>query len=342
MGVKKPVGEYSVDPLTSITAQLSALTMQVAALNKVSVADPAGVSVTIEESHPPEEAQYINPRGYGNYRGHPLPNTYHPGLRNHENISYANKKNVLNPPQRFNTNKGEGKASLEDVVSTFVNESGKRMSRTETRHDSMETHMYSLGAMMKSMETQIGKLTNALKENRGHFPSNTEVNPKEWCKAVELRSGKKLVVEKREVEHEKAKEAEDSVVEEKIVEEEKKESESKPMYKPHLPYPQRFKNKALDEKFSKFLDIFKKIHINIPFADALEQIPNYAKFIKVVMSKKGRLKENEVVKLTEECSAILQKKLPQKLKDPESFTFLCFIVGTRVNRALCDLRASIV
>ncbi|XP_073120168.1 uncharacterized protein [Henckelia pumila] len=72
------------------------------------------------------------------------------------------------------------------------------------------------------------------------------------------------------------------------------------MYKPQLPYPQRFKKKALDEQFSKFLDIFKKIHINIPFVDALEPMPNYVKFIKDVMSKKRILQDNEVVNLTEE------------------------------------------
>ena len=101
------------------------------------------------------------------------------------------------------------------------------------------------------------------------------------------------------------------------------------------------KKKKLDEQFAKFLEIFKKIHINIPFADALEQMPNYAKFIKDVMSKKRKLHEFETVKLTEECSAILQRKLPQKLKDPGSFTIPCVIGGSRINKALCDLGASI-
>ncbi|XP_073304094.1 uncharacterized protein [Primulina huaijiensis] len=69
-------------------------------------------------------------------------------------------------------------------------------------------------------------------------------------------------------------------------------------------------------------------------------MPNYAKFIKDVMSKKKKLQEFEIVKLTEECSAILQIKLPQKLKDSGSFTILCFIGGAHVNKALCDLRAN--
>ena len=53
-----------------------------------------------------------------------------------------------------------------------------------------------------------------------------------------------------------------------------------------IPFPQRFQKKKIDSQFAKFLEIFKKIHINILFADALEQMPNYAKFMKDVMSRK--------------------------------------------------------
>ncbi|XP_031105377.1 uncharacterized protein LOC116010213 [Ipomoea triloba] len=43
----------------------------------------------------------------------------------------------------------------------------------------------------------------------------------------------------------------------------------------------------------------------------------------------------------EECSAILHKNVPRKLKDPGSFTIPCNIGGTTFNRALADLGASI-
>ena len=45
--------------------------------------------------------------------------------------------------------------------------------------------------------------------------------------------------------------------------------------------------------------------MNIPFVDALEQMRNYAKFMKEVMAKKRKLKDYETVKLIEGCSAIL-------------------------------------
>ena len=70
-------------------------------------------------------------------------------------------------------------------------------------------------------------------------------------------------------------------------------------------------------------------------------MPNYNKCMKEVMSKKRRLEVYETVKLTEECSAILQKKLPQKMKDLGSFTILCTIRQSNFDRSLCDLGASI-
>lgn len=87
--------------------------------------------------------------------------------------------------------------------------------------------------------------------------------------------------------------------------------------------------------------MFKKLHINIPFADALAQMPSYAKFMKDILSNKRKLEDHETVMLTEECSAILQNKLPPKSKDPGSFTISCAIGDLSFGKALCDLGASI-
>ena len=89
---------------------------------------------------------------------------------------------------------------------------------------------------------------------------------------------------------------------------------------PPIPYPQRLEKHKMDKQFTKFMEVFKKLHINIPFANALEQMPSYVKFMKDILSQKRRLADLETVNLTEEYSGILQRKLPQKLKDPGSFT----------------------
>ncbi|XP_031271281.1 uncharacterized protein LOC116129694 [Pistacia vera] len=70
-------------------------------------------------------------------------------------------------------------------------------------------------------------------------------------------------------------------------------------------------------------------------------MPSYAKFLKEIPSNKRKLEEDETVMLTEECSAIIQKKLPPKLKDIWSFTIPCVIGDVQFDRVLCDLGASI-
>jgi len=70
-------------------------------------------------------------------------------------------------------------------------------------------------------------------------------------------------------------------------------------------------------------------------------MPKYAKFLKEILGKKRKLEEFATIKLNEECSAIILKKLPPKLKDPGSFTIPCTIGDFYFERPLCDLGASI-
>ena len=97
----------------------------------------------------------------------------------------------------------------------------------------------------------------------------------------------------------------------------------------------------MDKQFGKFIGIFKKLHINIPFAEALEQMSGYVKFMKDILSKKRKFGDYETVMQSEECSSIFQKKLPPKLKDLGSFTIPCAIGNAVFERALCDLGVSI-
>ena len=87
--------------------------------------------------------------------------------------------------------------------------------------------------------------------------------------------------------------------------------------------------------------MFKKIEINIPFAEALSQIPHYAKFMKDILSKKRKFVEDGVVSLTTTYSIVIQKSLPMKMQDPDSFTIPCTIGNLEMGKALCDSRASI-
>ncbi|XP_057734266.1 uncharacterized protein LOC130949613 [Arachis stenosperma] len=70
-------------------------------------------------------------------------------------------------------------------------------------------------------------------------------------------------------------------------------------------------------------------------------MPLYAKFLTELITKKRNREAKETIVLTEECSAIIQKKLPRKLKDPESFKIPYIIGDITIEKALCDLGASI-
>ncbi|XP_021865769.2 uncharacterized protein [Spinacia oleracea] len=67
----------------------------------------------------------------------------------------------------------------------------------------------------------------------------------------------------------------------------------------------------------------------------------YAKYLKELITKKRDLGGVERVALTEECSAMLQNKSPPKLKDPGSFSIPCHIGALFIDKALCDLGASV-
>ena len=77
-----------------------------------------------------------------------------------------------------------------------------------------------------------------------------------------------------------------------------------------VPFPQRLKKAKLEEQFSIFLNMFKKIEIKIPFLEALTQMPQYAKSMKDILSKKRKITEERIVSLTATCKAVIQKTLP--------------------------------
>ena len=112
-------------------------------------------------------------------------------------------------------------------------------------------------------------------------------------------------------------------------------------YQPPIPFPQRLKQTKLDNQYAKFLNMFKKLEINIPFAEALAQMPHYTKLMKDIINKNRKLNESGVVSLSSKCSAIIQKNLPHKMKDPGSFAIPSIVRNHDFGKALCDSSDSI-
>nr|GFB74918.1 reverse transcriptase domain-containing protein [Tanacetum cinerariifolium] len=86
--------------------------------------------------------------------------------------------------------------------------------------------------------------------------------------------------------------------------------------------------------------MFKQLHINITLADALILIPKYQKMLKALLSNKKKLLELTNTPLNENCSAVILKKLLEKLRDPGKFLISCGFSELKC-KALADLGASI-
>ncbi|CAN6687754.1 unnamed protein product [Malus baccata var. baccata] len=109
----------------------------------------------------------------------------------------------------------------------------------------------------------------------------------------------------------------------------------------NVPFPSRFMQTKKEEAEKDILETFRKVQVNIPLLDAINQVPRYAKFLKELCTTRKRMSTKEVVKVGENVSAILQRQLPPKCKDPGSFTIPCVIGNTRFESAMLDLGASI-
>ncbi|XP_073033706.1 uncharacterized protein [Primulina eburnea] len=91
-----------------------------------------------------------------------------------------------------------------------------------------------------------------------------------------------------------------------------------------LPFPQRARQLQLDQQFSKFLEVFKKLYINILFVEALAQMPSYAKLLKDILTKKKKLVDFETVKLSEECNSNFNKALCDLDANINVMPYSCF------------------
>ncbi|GKE06359.1 reverse transcriptase domain-containing protein [Tanacetum coccineum] len=121
-----------------------------------------------------------------------------------------------------------------------------------------------------------------------------------------------------------------------------------PKWNPHqppIPYLSRLNKEKLQDKSDiqvhKFFQMFKKLHFNISLAEALALMPKYHKMLKDLLSDKEKLLGLANTSLTENCSAVLLKKLPKKLGDPGKFLIPCDFLELDKCMALADLGASI-
>nr|GEW06184.1 reverse transcriptase domain-containing protein [Tanacetum cinerariifolium] len=115
--------------------------------------------------------------------------------------------------------------------------------------------------------------------------------------------------------------------------------------KSNLPYPSRLAKEILREKddilAAKFMEIFRDLHFKLSFANALVHMPKFARMFKNLLYNKDKLIELTKTPLNKNCSAVVLKKLSEKLGDPGRFLIPCDFLEFDNCLALADLGASI-
>ena len=236
--------------------------------------------------------------------------------QNNQGYGWRNNQNNM-PSNRVSEPPPEKKVDLEQALAQMLTSHFAFMNETKVNMQQQATQLNNQAAQLRNLEVKMGQMANLLTERQlGSLPSNSEVNPRrdgnEHVKAIMLRSGKELetqgqslVIEEVETEKVIQPGQNDDADKEQPNEKQSAENTTEARASLPIPYPQRLKKHMLDKQFTKFMEVFKKLHINIPFADALDQMPSYVKFMKDILSQKRRLDDFETVNLTEECSAIL-------------------------------------
>nr|GEZ94962.1 reverse transcriptase domain-containing protein [Tanacetum cinerariifolium] len=205
----------------------------------------------------------------------------------------------------------------------------------------------------------VGNFVQGNPSSSSSLPSNTIPNPRNEAKTITTQSGISYdgppipppVVEKepeatKDTELPSTKNIQPPSVQ---IHEKDKEPVDKPFVVPktktNLPYPLRLAKEKLHEKddilATKFMKIFRDLHFELSFTDALVHMPKFAPMFKKLLNNKDKLIELTKTPLNENCSAVVLKKLPEKLGNPGRFLIPCNFSEFDNCLALADLGASI-
>nr|GEV71075.1 reverse transcriptase domain-containing protein [Tanacetum cinerariifolium] len=194
------------------------------------------------------------------------------------------------------------------------------------------------------------------------LPSNTILNPKGEAKAITTRSAmsykeppipppgvqqQEPTEETTDTELPSTKDIQPPLVQVEVRADKPTEEPSVviPKAKANLPYPSRLQKEKLREKddilAAKFMEIFRDLHFELSFSDALVHMPKFALMFKKLLNNKDKLIELTKTPLNKNCSAVVLKKLPEKLGDPGRFLIPCDFSEFDNYLALADLGACI-
>ena len=121
------------------------------------------------------------------------------------------------------------------------------------------------------------------------------------------RREKQIMVEEKEIKDQEKEKVKKNKDEEKSrsekAREERKEKASEEGTE--VPYPMVPSKKDKDHHLARFLDIFRKLEMTMPFGETLQQMPLYSKFLKDMLTRKNKYIHQENIIVEGNCSAVI-------------------------------------
>ncbi|RYQ83862.1 hypothetical protein Ahy_B10g102730 [Arachis hypogaea] len=192
----------------------------------------------------------------------------------------------------------------------------------------------SRGEVLKNLESQVGHLSQQTLKSTDSFSSDTEKNPRgkmkkvrwEECKIVTLANEEILEEDTNKPTEHNQGSSQSNLKKKKqgtgsIQRKESTREEIPKPYVPKAPFPQRLRGGEKERSYSRFLDMFASLNVNIPFIKILQQMPIHIKCMKELLTKKGTLKGGQTVTMNKECSALIKKDVLLKKKIQGAFIF---------------------
>ncbi|CAN6560256.1 unnamed protein product [Malus baccata var. baccata] len=313
-------------------------------------------------------------------RHDPYSNTYNPGWRDHPNFKWRDPQQSQQqggfrqqPPgfytKPFVPNQNQVQSVPPTSGTSLDNDQVIKLLTTLTQEVQTQNKERQIqDKRVDNLEKQMGQIAEFMEQIReqGRLPSSTVVNPKggfETAKAIMLRSGKQVGTDSNTSKSSQGEE--DMLLQEEAQGAKPTATDDQTLPSPpsppkpsqttkvspnstfsssiplNVPFPGRFRQSNKEEAEKDILETFRKVQVNIPLLDAIKQVPRYAKFLKELCTIRRRISNKEVVQVSENVSAVLQRKLSPKCKDPGSFTIPCVIGNTKFEQCMLDLGASI-
>nr|GFA23113.1 hypothetical protein [Tanacetum cinerariifolium] len=225
------------------------------------------------------------------------------------NQNRGNNQGVVyqNPPQQALTYQTpvQQNSVTNNKFEAYTKANDANMNNLQLKFDNFQRNQHEFEKKQDDFQMMMMSFMQNLHNNKASssssLPSNTIPNPRNEAKAITTRSETKT----------------------------------------NFPYSLRLAKEKLREKddilVAKFMEIFRDLHFELIFADALVHMPKFAPMFKKLVNNKDKLIELTKTPLNENCSAVVLKKLPKKLGDPGRFLIPCDFSEFDNCLALADL-----